>query len=372
MAQSDKKEDPQTQSRMLKAKKFIVSKGARSNMGQKAILHFLGTHGANLTLALQNAAARDCGEAKAKTLLENVYVLACKGKVLFDAKYITPANTRDMAGPINTLCISIFLVLEEKRKHPTKDVDVNTIALKFAQMEAMVLQLLKPLIKEKNLAKVSEVFKYFGSARFLSLLLDNPNYHEFKTTIHKNLKLLMVDKLEEASLMPPPRLCKALDCASEALDEDGKFAGSHYCGPHHERQYSALLKEPNVHHFIAENGFDFDPFVKMADKHFPPNSRMMYRGTQNFLETKPKIRKLFAEGLYEKYLAPNASHKVECLSAACVAAVRDTYQAAAVTCYDGCNAELLAVFTPIFKAHFLGSDAFKEYVSTRRYEREKA
>jgi len=367
----EKKDDSQAQSRMLKAKKFIATKGAKSSMGQKAILHFLGPHGANLATALQNAAAKDIGDARAKALLDNVYILACKGKLLFDAKLITSETTKDFAGPINALCIAIFLALEERRKQPSKNADVNTLALKFAQMEAMVLQLLKPLIKEKNLAKVTEVFKYFGSERFLLMLLSDPNYHEFKTTVHKNLKLLLADRLEEASLMPPPRICKAVDCSTEALDEDGKFAGSHYCSVHHERQYAALLKEPNVHHFLAENGHDFEPFIKMADKYFPPNSRLMYRGTQNYLESKPKIRKLFAEGLWEKYLAPDASHRVDCLSPAVVAAVKENYRAAAVTCFDACNVELLAIFTPIFKEHFLNSEAFKEYLLTRKFEREK-
>jgi len=104
--------------RMLKAKKFLASKGAKSSVGQKTILHFLGTPGTNLLLSLQSAAAKDAGEQKAKQLLENVYVLACKGKVLYDAKIITPQNTKEFVAPINQTCLAIFLLLEEKRKKP--------------------------------------------------------------------------------------------------------------------------------------------------------------------------------------------------------------------------------------------------------------
>jgi len=229
-----------------------------------------------------------------------------------------------------------------------------------------VLNLLKPHIKQKNIDKATEVFRYFGSKRFLDMFVNNPSYHEFKTTLHRNLKLLIVDRLEEASLLPPPRLCKTPECQAEALNEDGKFAGSHYCATHHERQYNALLKEPSVHHFLAENGFDYEPFILMADKYFPPNARMMYRGTHNYQETNSRLRKNFAEGIFDKYLADNAPNKVTCLSPACVEKVKQTYKAAEVTCYDGCKTELAAVLTPIFKQHFVNSEPYKEYLITRK------
>jgi len=371
MADKDKKEKEEaaTGGRMLKAKKFLASKGAKSSVGQKTILHFLGPSGTNLIMSLQSAATKDCGEARAKQLIENVYVLACKGKVLYDAKKITQQNTKEFVAPINQTCLAIFMLLEEKRKNPSKPLDVTNIALKFAQLEVLVLTLLKPHIKEKNQEKASEVFKYFGSKRFLDLFVNHPAYHEYKTTLHRNLKLLIVDRLEEASLLPPARLCKAPDCGFEALDEDGKFAGSHYCLAHHEKQYNDLLKQPTVHHFLVENGFDYEPFLAMTDKYFPPNSRMMYRGTFNYQETNNRLRKNFADGLYEKYLSPNAPNKVTCLSPACVAKIQASYKLAEAHCYDEANAELAAVFTPIFKEHFLNSEAFKEYISTRKMEK---
>jgi hypothetical protein len=362
---AEKKEES-IQSRILKAKKCLASMGAKSSVGQKTILHFLGVPGTNLLVSLQSAAAKDVGEQKAKALIENIYILACKGKILYDAKIITPSNTKEFVAPVNATCIAIFLLLEEKRKNPSKQADVTGITLKFAQLESLVVSLLKPHIKAKNIDKATEVFKYFGTKRFLDLFVNNPNYHEFKTTLHRNLKLLIVDRLEEASLLPPPRLCKTHDCQAEALDEDGKFAGSHYCIAHHEKQYNILLKEPNVHHFLAENGFDYEPFVQMAEKHFPPNARMMYRGINNYQETNTRLRKNFAEGIYDKYLSENASNKVTCLSPACVEKVKETYKAAEVSCYDACSAELAAVLTPIFKQHFLNSEPYKEYLGSRK------
>jgi len=232
-----------------------------------------------------------------------------------------------------------------------------------------VLSLLKPHIKEKNQEKAIEVFRYFGSKRFLDVFVNNQAYHEFKTTLHRNLKLLIVDRLEEASLLPPARLCKANECSSEALDEDGKFAGSHYCAQHHEQQYTQLLKTPNCHHFLVENGFDYEPFLAMTEKFFPPNSRMMYRGTFNYQETNNRLRKNFAEGIWEKYLSPNAQNKVTCLSPACVAKIQATYKAAEVHLYDEANKELAAVFTPIFKQHFVNTEPYKEYIITRKLEK---
>lgn len=368
---AEKKEES-AQSRLLKAKKCLASMGAKSTVGQKTISHFLGVPGTNLLQSLQGAAAKDVGEQRAKALIEDIYILACKGKVLYDAKIITPQNTKEFVAPVNQTCLAIFLILEEKRKNPSKNADCSGVALKFAQLESLVVNLLKPHIKDKNVEKTKEVFKYFGSKRFLDLFVNNPNYHEFKTTLHRskplasplissylapisfllshcllcvvcyvsmcvcqnhlprNLKLLIVDRLEEACLLPPPRLCKAPECQVEALDEDGKFAGSNYCTVHHEKQYNALLKEPNVHHFLAENGCDYEPFIEMADKFFPPNARLMYRGISNYLTTTQRLRKNFAEGIYEKYLSDNATNKVTCLSPACVAKIQQTYKAAEV------------------------------------------
>lgn len=362
-------EEKVKQSMGVSAKKFLASKGAKSAMGQKAILHFLGERGTNMLMCLQNAAIKHIGEAKAKALVENVYVLACKAKVLYDAKMITYSNTKEFTTPINQLAIGIFQVLEARKKSPTKPADVTPVALKFAQMEAMLTALLRPLIKEKNLKKVNEVIGYFGSKQFLEIFVNDPEYHEFKATLHKNLKALIKERLEDVDIMPPPRACKVHGCAAEALDEDGKFAGSHYCAPHHDAQYKALLKEPNVHHFLVENGFDYDPFIAMADKHFPPNSRLMYRGCVNYLEASAKIRKIFAEGIWEKYLAPKSSNLVTCLTPACVAEIEAKYQSGDPTCFDAARAELKAVFTPIFTAHFLNTEAYKDYISTRRLDK---
>jgi len=105
-----------SQSNMVSMKKFFASKGAKSSMGQKAILHFLGAQGTNILSALQNAATRDVGEQKAKALMENVYVLACKSKVLYDAKLITPANTREFIAPVNQLAVGIFMFFRGKEK----------------------------------------------------------------------------------------------------------------------------------------------------------------------------------------------------------------------------------------------------------------
>jgi len=368
MATSDEKEKPK-QSMGVSAKKYFTSKVAKSTMGQKAILHFLGERGTNMLMCLQNAAIKHIGDAKAKALVENVYVLACKAKVLYDAKMITYSNTKEFTAPINQLAIGIFQVLETRKKQPTKPADVTPVALKFAQMEAMLTNLLRPLIKERNLNKVNEVIGYFGSKQFLDVFVNDPNYHEFKATLHKNLKALIKERLEDVDIMPPPRACKVHNCVSEALDEDGKFAGSQYCATHHDEQYKALLKEPNAHHFLVENGSDYHPFVAMADQYFPPNSRLMYRGCVNYLDANAKIRKIFAEGIWEKYLAPKSANQVSCLSAACVAEIQAKYLSGDPTCFDAARAELKAVFTPLFNQHFLNTEAYKDYISTRRLDK---
>lgn len=369
MASASADEKAPKQSMGVSAKKFLASKGAKSTMGQKAILHFLGERGTNMLMCLQNAAIKNIGEAKAKALVENVYVLACKAKVLSDAKLITYSNTKEFTAPINQLAIAIFQVLETRKKQPTKAADVTPVALKFAQMEAMLVNLLRPLIKEKNLNKVNEVIGYFGSKNFLEMFVNDPSYHEFKATLHKNLKALIKERLEDVDFMPPPRICRVHTCTSEALDEDGKFAGSQYCAPHHDEQYKALLKDPNVHHFLVENGSDYDAFIAMADKYFPPNSRLMYRGCVNYMEASPKIRKIFAEGIWEKYLSPKAANRVTCLTPACVAAIAEKYQSGDPACFDTARAELKAVFTPLFNEHFLHTEAYKDYVSTRRLDK---
>jgi len=246
---------------------------------------------------------------------------------------------------------------------------VTAVALKFAQLESSLILLLKPLIKEKNQQKVSETLQYYGGTAFLDMFVNDMAYHEFKTTLHKNLKSLINERLEETDLMSPPRLCKVQGCPGEALDEDGKFSGSHYCGQHHEEQYKTLIKEPSAHHFLVENGFDYEPFVSMAEKLFPPHARLLYRGASNYLDASPKIRKIFAEGIFEKYLSANATHPVTCLSPACLEGIQKNMRTGEFTCFEVCQAELNAIFTPIFKENFLNTEAFKDYVATRKSDK---
>ena len=95
----------------------------------------------------------------------------------------------------------------------------------------------------------------------------------------------------------------------------------------------------------------------------------MYRGCVNYLEASQKIRKIFAEGIWEKYLNPKGPNLVTCLSPACVTAIEAKYQTGDPSCFDAARAELKAVFTPLFTQHFLNTEAYKDYISTRRLDK---
>lgn len=345
-------------SKMLKAKKYLTSKVAKTKMGQNAIRHFLGNNGCNLINCLKAVAFQDKGK-EGHELITDVLVLVCKGKILHDEKLITNEHRKEFVMPINNLAISVYKALEASKRGV---VDIKPLLLKFAQLESLVCNLLKDHIKPKNVEKTHNCFHYFGSASFLTHLINDKEYHEFKTTFHKNFTAIMKERLEGEDLLPPPIICKQAQCRAEAAVEEGKFAGSAFCPLHHEEQYKRLLKDPDVNHFLVEAGASSDAF-KAALKEGPANIGAMYVAIDNYHKAKPNIRRIFSEGIYEKYVHPqHASHKVECLSEACVKALTDTYKEGKEDGFDEARKELLTPLKKIFN-DFMKTPGYQAYLA---------
>lgn len=355
------------QGRFLKAKKFLVSKVAKTGMGQNTILHYLGPQGSTLMAVLQSATTKHVGEAKSKQIIENVYVLACKAALLYKDGFITDNDQKKMAHPVNSLAIAIYQGVVESRNNPPS-VNVDGLVSKLHNMEELVCGLLKPHIKEKNLQKAHTVFEQVGRSEFLTLLLTDISYREYRRTLGKEIRTILLSRLdgEELQLIAPPRSCRTVGCGLEALEEDGEFAGSHYCESHHRIQYDALSHSPYLNHFIMENGFDYKPFLAIAHEFFPPNSSLMMRGICNYKEASPRIMRVFAEGITEKYLSPTSKFPVTCLSPEVMSALPARCLVADVACFDPALSELKAAMTKVFEERFLPSEHFKEYLRTRK------
>jgi len=60
---------------------------------------------------------------------------------------------------------------------------------------------------------------------------------------------------------------------------------------------------------------------------------------------------------------------VTCLSPACIQEIQAKYLTGDPACFDAARAELKAVFKPLFNQHFLNTEAYKDYISTRRLDK---
>mmetsp|Transcript_13089 Transcript_13089/g.25363 ORF Transcript_13089/g.25363 Transcript_13089/m.25363 type:complete len:367 (-) Transcript_13089:116-1216(-) len=357
--QEKAKKPSKTSATVLRLKKFVATKGASSKMGQAAILHYLGDAGKHLAEALKEAATICLSEKESKELMTDIFVLSCKAKVLHDAKRITDQDKTEFANPINNMSLAFWRSLEASRKG--EQVDIVNLSLKIAQLEAQVVKLLSMHVKAKNIDRAARVFGYFGSTEFLSALLQDNKLRGTMNTFYKYLTAIMTERLELEDLLPPPKICRHPKCTQVAAQEEGKFKGSLYCYQHHHQQYKGLVANPSIHHFLDENGLSCRPIQAKLCASLPPNCASFYAAIHNYQRAPERVRRVFAEGIREKYLDEKQDTYLECLSDKCRQGLET--KSADEHLFDEAKAELLALLQPLFTSQVLGTQEYAEYIA---------
>jgi len=368
---SEKKDDrTSSSSRLFKAKKYLASKTAGSKAGRKAVEHFLGDAGSQLINCLEAGAAKDTDPNTAKELVETVLKLAFKAKLLHDEHLLTPPEIEGFVEPVNTLAITVFKKLQYSLGLRQDDpADIPSIALRFAQLEDLLVNFLKKHVKVSTVDKAARVCQYFGGTKFLTFFLTSDVCRKDRQMFFKSLQVVMKTVMPEEDLQPPVVPCKTTGCTEQSCHPDGRdFMGSSYCVKHHN-EYFAQLSKPSVMHCLQ--GRRYEPFYQWSAQALPQNSVNFVVSVVNFTQAKRTALAIFAEELFKKYVADNSRYRVE-LKAETVAEIQVRIKTPVTdaelhrTIFNTAKSEVVASLEPIFLKGFVSTAAWEKYLAGNR------
>lgn len=368
---SDKKEDRTTSSsRLFKAKKYLASKTAGSKAGRKAVEHFLGDAGSQLVNCLEAVAAKDTNPQQAKELIETILKLAFKAKLLHDEHLLTPPEIESFAEPVNILTTTIFKKLQFSLGVRQDDpADIPTIALRFAQLEDLLVGFLKKHVKASTVEKAANVCQYFGSSKFLNFFFEADACKKERQVFYKNLQHAIKTFLPEEDTQPPEIPCRSPGCAGQSCHPDGKeFFGSSYCVKHHN-EFFAQLNKPSIVHCLQARRYE--DFFTWSAKALPQNSVNFVLSVINYTHAKRTAVFIFAEELFKKYIAEGSRYRVE-LKADTVVDIETRLKTPSNdvdnhrTIFNAAKAEVVSTLEPTFLSGFVTTPAWARFLEGNR------
>jgi len=315
---SDEKKDEQ--SATYRAKKFWASKTVGTRAGRKVITSLLGEDGELLLKALKRATTKFADEAKSKEVKKDILKLAIKAKLCADEGRLTEKNTAHAAQPINSLSVQMLRHLQQA----PGTVDVSSLAGNFSRIRDLIVDIMQPHLKPKNLEKLVSVFKFIGDPKFLNDILNNEKYAEERNAFKEHLGNVLtplVQSLELGKSMISGGACKVHNCKFPRAEAKGAFRGSEYCPRHHLVHLEAQLQKPVLEHFIDPADFSSSFFIQfLADfsrktrddesKGDPSIDIPMYHfydAVAKYKTVGRNLRKPRAELIFQKYLKDQRS-----------------------------------------------------------------
>lgn len=287
-----------------KLKKNLASKAATSSLGKKAIMHFLGTQGVNLIDALFVTTRMITDEKRAKQLQGRILRLALKTKLLVDEKRVTVHSVIHLIDPVQ------FFLIKLNSASQSKDVDEKTMdALmgNFSRIGQHTEQLLQGKMKDKNLAKLKDVFQFYGSKEFLGPFLRDQKLYDEKIKFTQNLSQMLKPLLDQQEKGKRPT-CTHPGCTEIAVKKFESFSGSSFCPIHHLEKYNSLIKNTPISHFLCGDGKKYPKFLATIreSKEITVDSVNFYTALTNFESADARIKRVFALEVYKKYLTKGA------------------------------------------------------------------
>lgn len=280
------------------------SKISQSALGQKAIRHFLGSSGNNILEHLQEATTTYYGKA-GKKLSSIIIHLSLKGKLLHDSRIITQKDVFHLMDPVNFVMLSLYATLAstEDRVEPE---DLHKTGMK---LRALITDMLRPHMTQKNINKVEKVMEQLADEGFLKALVCEPDMAEHKEALRTDLADVLSPLLIERDGQDE---CKFSTCKLKVLIvHDDYFRGLGYCAKHHKKLTLNLQMEPSITHFFNEDK-DSEDFETFMTEHLPPNVLALNKGCVNYSRCPKRVRGPFARAIWDKYFdEKKASHPVD-------------------------------------------------------------
>lgn len=371
----------------LGAKKFMATKTANSSVGRMVIGHFLGEEGNRFLYGVKMAMRKDVGKSKAKHYRNLIFKFALKGKLLSDEAKVKKKDVWKMIEPLNHMGLKGYALLkppktevvadhedekkEDKcrssrhlREAPAPPIDISSALKEVRIVHQLTSDLLGPHMRDKNCESLDELFNYIGGEHFINLLINDKNYKEEKSicfnSVRKMLQPLLETRTYDANM---DQICSLPDCDEFCALACGDFNGSLKCAKHHEEEYNQFVEDPTVEHFLSGPGHAYFPFQIQAKKYIDRFSRKLLLGCRKYKQVPEGSRKIAADMIWKKYLAPHSSHHVGIeMPEGVRQAVHDGLNSKDVNLYSPLEAFLYRKFVDFFNEVFVTCEDFKTYV----------
>jgi hypothetical protein len=125
--------------------------------------------------------------------------MAVKAKLMYDEKQLTMENTMHAADPLDFLAAKVRDALTRSiDAHDKTPIDpsalkltVDTLSANMARVRDMIVQIIEPLMQEKNVEIVRHIFIFLGDTAFLHFLLSNEDVQPNRIVMRDSLSKLL-------------------------------------------------------------------------------------------------------------------------------------------------------------------------------------
>lgn len=233
--------------------KFVATKTANSKVGRSVILQSIGEDGEKSFNLILEALKMFYGEARAKTVQKEALAIILKVKILIDKKLLTMSQLKDSEEPIHSLLFQIQRDFDVPAEKETKTGRVSPAPLSMTLYELRDLwkNTFNGLMKEKNVAKMTNSLTALGDQRFLEALLNDPKYFQTKKSLDQCFKSLLMNV--QILDTKKERNCRFANCSNLAVRSKGLFRSSGFCADHHLQSFQPILSCPTLSHFVYED-----------------------------------------------------------------------------------------------------------------------
>ncbi|KAJ8605616.1 hypothetical protein CTAYLR_000085 [Chrysophaeum taylorii] len=161
-------------SRLLKAKKYVVSRMTETRSGRTFLMKNFGEAGVQIMECLKSTATRFRDARTAKELKRDVLKVVTKAVLLHSNKVIT----EEMALPSREPTLACIQRVQEALDASIRghEVDVQDVAKRITEAHDALLAILKPHVREHNWRRLTRAMRFYGDPEFLGAMTTNPEY----------------------------------------------------------------------------------------------------------------------------------------------------------------------------------------------------
>lgn len=182
---------------LFKMQKKLASTVGETKAGRTTLLKLIGEQGVELIQGLKSAVTGFESREKAKELKKDTVKWIIKVALLWKRQALTRVNAKVIIEQAQLIAEVFCRALETK---PCGSREVAELEKSLGFLRENMERLLQAHAQPKNVAKLSRILGYYGSAGFLGYLMNSPKAEQPCVQIHKNVKALAVSSSDVLDL----------------------------------------------------------------------------------------------------------------------------------------------------------------------------